>query len=119
MAEGLAPAGDARVGLNLYQEMVHGGKAQAGELLFRRPHVERNAYIMRRNGCDLHRFSWTMGGKGRRGDKLGMGWRWRRNELHPAGEPIEPRRTGLAASGLGTSFFPLPGGLFNTAQRFR
>ena len=54
VAEALAPAGDAGVGLNLHQQVVHGRKAQAGEVLLRRPHVEGNAHVVGVDRRDLH-----------------------------------------------------------------
>ena len=54
VAEALAPAGDAGVGLNLHQQVVHGRKSQAGEVLLRRAHVEGNADVVRVDGRDLH-----------------------------------------------------------------
>src|SRR5262245_7215276 len=54
VAEALAPARDAAVGLHLDQQVVHAGKAQPGEFLFGCPHVEGDAHIVRANGGDLH-----------------------------------------------------------------
>ncbi len=54
VAEALAPAGDAGVGLHLDEEMIHGGEAQAGELLLWRPHVERDADVVGADGGDFH-----------------------------------------------------------------
>jgi hypothetical protein len=54
VAEALAPAGDSRIGVDLHQQMVHAGKAQAGKLLGGRPHVEGYAHVIGADRCYLH-----------------------------------------------------------------
>ena len=66
VAEALAPAGDAGIRLHLHQQMVHGGKPQAGELLLGRPHVEGDADVVGVNGRDLHGCSSRAAGTVRR-----------------------------------------------------
>ena len=52
--ETFAPAGDAGVRFHLDEEMIHGGKPQAGEFLLRGAHVEGNADVVRVDGRNLH-----------------------------------------------------------------